>query len=388
MALRGRRQVGCITSAERGLLSTACMCMSAAGTFLPPMIIFPRARLTDNLKQGAPPDSIFRCNSSGWMTIEEFNIWFDHFLLHTRPTADQPVLLLLDGHVSHTKNLVFLEKASAHHVTVVCFPPHCSHRLQPLDVSFMGPLKTSFSKAVEGYMKRNPGKVVTLNEVSGLLGKAFSETCHPSIAVNGFRKTGIVPFNRFVFTDVDFAPSEVTNVLSDDEPSFYGFDEHEIGTFMTMGPGKNVQTPGPDIPTAGTPGPSTSSVFKVSPEMIHPIPKSTTRVVKPGRKRQKAANITASPHRKVLKELQATKDIDQLQKTRKTNAKATSETKPKRGRPRGTQKRPQPIGLQEDLLCHVCGGCFSSSNRGENWHKCYQCLTWFHNCHGTVCPSC
>ncbi|XP_021706502.1 uncharacterized protein LOC110678188 [Aedes aegypti] len=130
---------------------------------LPPMMIFPRARLTDNLKKGAPPDTKFVCNSSGWMTIKEFNIWFEHFLQHTRPTIDNPVLLILDGHSSHTKNLTFVERARESFVTVVCLPPHCSHKLQPLDISFMGPLKTSFSQAVEDYLKSHPGRVVTAN---------------------------------------------------------------------------------------------------------------------------------------------------------------------------------------------------------------------------------
>lgn len=206
--------------------------MSATGHFLPPMVIFPRARLTEQLKHGAPQDSIFSCNSTGWMTLIDFNTWFDHFLKHTRPTSENPVLLLLDGHVSHTKNLAFLEKAVENNVTVVSLPPHCSHKLQPLDVSFMGPFKTNFSKAVETFLKNNPGKVVTLNEISSLLGKAFMQTSCVNTAINGFRKTGIVPFNRYIFDDHDFAPSYVTDIpfpaadeLEDDEPPFYGFED-------------------------------------------------------------------------------------------------------------------------------------------------------------------
>lgn len=44
-ALKGRRQVGAITSAERGLLSTFEVCMSAGGTFIPPFVIFPRKNM-------------------------------------------------------------------------------------------------------------------------------------------------------------------------------------------------------------------------------------------------------------------------------------------------------------------------------------------------------
>lgn len=43
-SLKGRRQVGAITSAEKGLLSTFAVCMSAGGTFIPPFVIFPRKK--------------------------------------------------------------------------------------------------------------------------------------------------------------------------------------------------------------------------------------------------------------------------------------------------------------------------------------------------------
>lgn len=186
--------------------------MSASGQFLAPMLIFPRVRLTEQLKKGAPPETIFSCNTTGWMTTADFNVWFDHFLKHSRPTRADPVLLLLDGHVSHTKNLAFLDKAKQNYVTVISFPPHCSHRLQPLDVSYMAPLKNNFSKTIEKYLRKNPGKVVTINEISQLLGTAFIQTCSTSIAVNGFRKIGIVPFNRHVFGEESFAPADVTDV--------------------------------------------------------------------------------------------------------------------------------------------------------------------------------
>ena len=40
----GKKQVGCLTSAERGELTTAAICMNAQGNFVPPMLIFPSVR--------------------------------------------------------------------------------------------------------------------------------------------------------------------------------------------------------------------------------------------------------------------------------------------------------------------------------------------------------
>ncbi|KAK9754378.1 hypothetical protein QE152_g1380 [Popillia japonica] len=44
LSLRGKRQVGCLSSAERGVLVSVEICMSASGAFMPPSFIFPRAR--------------------------------------------------------------------------------------------------------------------------------------------------------------------------------------------------------------------------------------------------------------------------------------------------------------------------------------------------------
>lgn len=111
LALKGRRQVGSLTSAERGVLSTFVVCVSAGGTFIPPFVSFPRKRMKAELQDGAPPGSAFVCHPSGWMQMEIFTTWFDHFLKHSKPSKDDPVLLILDGHATHINNLDVIEKA-------------------------------------------------------------------------------------------------------------------------------------------------------------------------------------------------------------------------------------------------------------------------------------
>jgi hypothetical protein len=55
LAQRGRQQVGRVVSAERGMSTTAVICMSASGSYVPPMVIFARKRMKEELKDGAPP---------------------------------------------------------------------------------------------------------------------------------------------------------------------------------------------------------------------------------------------------------------------------------------------------------------------------------------------
>ncbi|KAI5696380.1 hypothetical protein M8J76_000510 [Diaphorina citri] len=122
-ALKGRRQVGSLTTAERGVLSTFVICMSAGGVFVPLMVIFPRQRMKPELADGAPPGTMFSVHKSGWMQTDLFTAWFEHFLSFVRPTREDPVLLILDGDSTHTKNVNFLERAKEMHTTVICLPP-------------------------------------------------------------------------------------------------------------------------------------------------------------------------------------------------------------------------------------------------------------------------
>ena len=160
-AARGKKQVGVLSSAERGQLVTVEICMSASGEYVPPMFIFPRERKKPELMEKARPGSIAEPHESGWMQPDIFVRWLEHFVAHTHPTATKPVLLILDGHKTHTSNMPFIEMARKCHVVVLCLTPHCSHRLQPLDVTFIKPLMTFYTQEVEKWLRNHPGKVFT-----------------------------------------------------------------------------------------------------------------------------------------------------------------------------------------------------------------------------------
>lgn len=68
---KAKRQVGTLSSAERGILITGVICMSATGVYVPPMLIFPRIRMKDELKCGAPAGTLFRVYPQ-WMDADGF----------------------------------------------------------------------------------------------------------------------------------------------------------------------------------------------------------------------------------------------------------------------------------------------------------------------------
>ena len=59
-------------------------------------------------------------------------------------------------------------------------------------------------------MLQNPGKTITIYEISELLGHAFPRAFTPQNIQSGFRVAGIFPFNNDIFTD-EFLSSYVTD---------------------------------------------------------------------------------------------------------------------------------------------------------------------------------
>ncbi|GBP18008.1 hypothetical protein EVAR_16953_1 [Eumeta japonica] len=111
IAKKERKQVGSLSSAERGQTITVEICFNAAGTYMPPMLIFPRQRMKPELLDRAPPGTTAECNARGWMTTETFISWFQWFVNFFGASITNPVLLLLDGHVTHTENIEINQNA-------------------------------------------------------------------------------------------------------------------------------------------------------------------------------------------------------------------------------------------------------------------------------------
>lgn len=80
--------------------------------------------------------------------------------------------------------------------------------MQPLDVSFYGPLKIYFNQKVSTWLKNHPGRVITHFQIGAIVNKAYGKAA----AVNGFQKTGLWPVDPDLFPDYLFEPAETTNI--------------------------------------------------------------------------------------------------------------------------------------------------------------------------------
>ncbi|XP_047033430.1 uncharacterized protein LOC124639949 [Helicoverpa zea] len=227
IAPKGRRNLCKVTSGEKGTLVTTCNIISAGGQAVPPVLVFPRKNTNPRMAVGTPPGSLILANPSGWMNSELFLDVMKHFIRRTGTTKEYPSILIMDNHESHL-SIEALDLAKESGVTVLTLHPHTSARLQPLDVGIHGPFKTFYYSAMSSWMLRNPGCPVTIYDVGALIGQAFAKSMTPSNIIQAFRKTGIFPFDRYVFTDEDFAPSSVTDRPENAQPESDFSGEHAI----------------------------------------------------------------------------------------------------------------------------------------------------------------
>jgi transposase len=210
IARKGSKQVGSLTSGERGQLVTMELAVSASGNSIPPMFVFPRVNFKDHFIRDGPVGCIGSAHPSGWMTDTNFLIFMKHFISHAKPTSEKPVLLLMDNHQSHI-SIDTLDLCKQSGVVVLTFPPHCSHKLQPLDRSVYGPFKKFFNGACDSWMKQHPGQNMTIYDLPGIAAQALPQAITPANIQAGFRVSGISPFNRHIFQEHEFLSSHVTD---------------------------------------------------------------------------------------------------------------------------------------------------------------------------------
>ena len=208
-AEKGKRAVSKVVSADRGQLVTAVCCISASGLYVPPALIFPRKRKKEELYREAPPGTLAMISDSGYMNTDLFVEWLEHFQVFVKSSQEDPVLLILDNHVSHC-SLGAIDTSRKYNICLVSLPPHASHKLQPLDVGFFGPFKTAYSIECDNWMVGHPGRPITHKEVAGLFRAAYYRVGNLERPINAFKATGIYPFRPTIFDEVDFLPSDVT----------------------------------------------------------------------------------------------------------------------------------------------------------------------------------
>ena len=158
IARKGTKKIHCRTLGNKAQMIILA-CANAAGTTLPPMVIFDGQRFNPEWSKGEVPKTLYGMSDKGWTDQELFFYWMTQlFVKYIPPT--RPVMLLVDGHSSHYEPETIRAAAEAG-IVMFCLSPHTTHVAQPLDVSFFWPLKMYWSEACHKFMQNNPGRVVT-----------------------------------------------------------------------------------------------------------------------------------------------------------------------------------------------------------------------------------
>jgi hypothetical protein len=275
MARKGQKQVGKLVSGERGCTITVVAAMSAAGNFVPPMIVFPRKRIHPALGNNAPINSVIAVSKSGWINKELFVQWLHHFIDFSRSSRANKVLLILDNHEAHS-SATAIDLCKENGVILLSLPPHTSHKMQPLDRTVFGPLKAFYYRECDTFMRLHPGDKITDYQVSSLFNKAYLKAATMANAVKGFECTGIWPYNAEIFSEHEFAIQEETESDIPDMKTFSGhFEIIEISDT-------------PENPEYNNPNAVMSCIspFELSPLPILPIKKPNK-----GNRRRKSSTI-------------------------------------------------------------------------------------------------
>ncbi|KAF2896249.1 hypothetical protein ILUMI_09926 [Ignelater luminosus] len=86
-----------------------------------------------------------------------FVMWLQGFIDIVKPSIDSKVLLVLEKHTTHSKNLKAVQLARQNEVIMLQLPGHTTNRLQLLDVAVFKPLERYYNQSVEKWMREHSG---------------------------------------------------------------------------------------------------------------------------------------------------------------------------------------------------------------------------------------
>ncbi|XP_039967786.1 uncharacterized protein LOC120779523 [Bactrocera tryoni] len=198
---KGQKQVGSSTSAEKGTNVSLALAVSASSQSIPPFFLFPRVNMKEIFMTHASHGAVGVANGSGYMNSDVFPQFMRHFIKHTGANADSPTMLLLDNHGSHL-SIEARDLALDYGITLLSFPPKCTHKMQPLDVAVFAPFKGMMTVRRDAWKKSNIGVTFNLHHVPLLVDQCLDVMLTPKTIKSGFRTTGIYPFNPQIFTEI------------------------------------------------------------------------------------------------------------------------------------------------------------------------------------------
>lgn len=161
---------------------------------MPPMILFKGKNLYEKWTKNDYPGTKYAASEKGWMTTDAFLTWFRELFLQHLP-SERPILLLLDGHISHV-SYELVNEAIQNGVHLLKLPPHTTSHLQPLDKVCFGVVKNEWQKLLRQYVRHTRSRMLGKEKFTELLKNCWWNSMTPGNIIASFRATGVQPFDR------------------------------------------------------------------------------------------------------------------------------------------------------------------------------------------------
>nr|XP_023020198.1 uncharacterized protein LOC111508813 [Leptinotarsa decemlineata] len=218
VALKGSKNVTSVTSGEKGETISVLTCVNKEGTFLPPFCIMIGKNSKPEFSDGLPPGAEVKMSPrSGYVNAELFFDWMKTHFTPRKPIGQ--LLLLLDGHTSHTSSTEMLEFAGNTEIILMCIPPHTSLACA-IRSCFFKSLLMNYYSACSNYMTNNTSRKITRLQCGTLLSLAWGKSANVDNGISGFRTCGVIPFQPDAIPDYAFL-SEPTDSLPLDTSLFF-----------------------------------------------------------------------------------------------------------------------------------------------------------------------
>ena len=188
-----------IVHGERGQLTTVLAFANAAGMVSKPVVILKGKKLRKKWIENKPEGWVATVSKSGWINKEVFLMTGRHFIKYLEELQllgpQHKHILLLDGHSAHSSNWRFNTLMAMYNVSVVTFPPHATHFLQPYDGCILSLLKRHWQNALRTWNRRHSASQLGKSAFFIPFRRAWNKTMKPEVIQAGFRQTGCWPVN-------------------------------------------------------------------------------------------------------------------------------------------------------------------------------------------------
>lgn len=197
LVLKGEKNVYQQVNADEKECLTVLVTGNANGELAPPLIVFKYTRIPQGLAESVPEHWGIGKSETGWMTgplfFEFMSNIFHPFLVEKK--IPLPVIVFIDGHASHL-TLHTSKFCNEHGIILIALLPNSTHLIQPMDVAVFHVLKENWKQKVHQWrMNHLDQPVLKKIHFAPLLEETLVQSITPSILQNGFRKTGLVPWN-------------------------------------------------------------------------------------------------------------------------------------------------------------------------------------------------